>query len=55
MDAITGLNIPMLIEVFAAREHSNVEELAQITLISVHLGIKTLKETLKNNVKEEEL
>ena len=41
----------MLIEVFAAREHSNVGELTQIARKSGHLGIKSLKETLKNNVK----
>lgn len=54
MDIVTGINIPMLLEVFAAREFSTIKELSQIALSSGELGIKALKETLKNS-KEEEL
>ena len=53
MDIITGMNIPMLLEVFAAREYSTIEELAEIALSAGHLGIKSLKETLKNSIEEE--
>lgn len=53
MDIITGLNMPMLIEVFAAREDSTIEELTELALRTGHLGIKSLKETLKNSVEEE--
>jgi len=47
MDIITGINIPMLLEVILAREKSNVYELAQIAISTGQLGIKSLKETLK--------
>ena len=53
MDIITGMNIPMLLEVFAAREYSTVKELAQIALNTGRLGIKSLKQTLKNRTEEE--
>ena len=61
MDIITGINIPMLLEVFSAREDSTIGELARIAIVAGHLGIKSLKETLKNsndnekNSNEEEL
>ncbi|MCB2293819.1 mannose/fructose/sorbose PTS transporter subunit IIA [Clostridium algoriphilum] len=58
MDVITGINIPMLLEVFSSREDSTVDELAQIALSTGHIGIKSLKETLKESLKnssEEEL
>ncbi len=53
MDIITGINIPMLLEVFSAREDSTVEELAKLALSTGHLGIKSLKEVLKNSIEEE--
>ncbi|HEY8804984.1 MAG TPA: mannose/fructose/sorbose PTS transporter subunit IIA [Clostridium sp.] len=53
MDIITGINIPMLLEVFSAKENSTVEELAQLALSTGHIGIKSLKETLKNSIEEE--
>ncbi|MBC8060844.1 MAG: PTS mannose transporter subunit IID [Clostridiaceae bacterium] len=53
MDIVSGLNIPMLLEVFAARENSTIEDLTQVALSNGHLGIKALKETLKNSIEEE--
>jgi len=53
MDIITGINIPMLLAVFSAREDSTVDELARIAISTGHLGIKSLKETLKNNKENE--
>jgi len=53
MDIITGLNMPMLVEVFAARENATIEELTEIALRTGHLGIKSLNETLKNSIEEE--
>ncbi|MBU3176003.1 mannose/fructose/sorbose PTS transporter subunit IIA [Clostridium estertheticum] len=49
MDIITGINIPMLLAVFSVREDSTVDELAAIAISTGQLGIKSLKETLKNN------
>jgi len=49
MDIITGINIPMLLEVFSAREDSTIDELARIAISTGHLGIKSLNETLKNS------
>lgn len=49
MDIITGINIPMLLQVFSARENSTVDELAQLAISSGNLGIKSLQETLKTS------
>ena len=43
MDIITGINIPMLLGVFSAREDSTVDELAAIAISTGHIGIKSLK------------
>lgn len=53
MDIITGINIPMLLEVFSAREDSTVDELARIAISTGQTGIKSLKETLKNSKENE--
>ncbi|MBU3099606.1 MULTISPECIES: mannose/fructose/sorbose PTS transporter subunit IIA [Clostridium] len=53
MDIITGANIPMLLGVFSAREDSTVDELAAIAISAGKLGIKSLKETLKNSKENE--
>ncbi|APC39755.1 mannose/fructose/sorbose PTS transporter subunit IIA [Clostridium estertheticum] len=53
MDIITGANIPMLLGVFSAREDSTVDELAAIAISTGQLGIKSLKETLKNSKENE--
>lgn len=47
MDIVSGINIPMLLEVFYARKDSTIGELAQIAISAGKLGIKSLKETLK--------
>ncbi|MBU3154115.1 mannose/fructose/sorbose PTS transporter subunit IIA [Clostridium estertheticum] len=52
MDIITGINIPMLLAVFSAREDSTVDELAAIAISTGQLGIKSLKEILKNSKEE---
>ncbi|MCB2352568.1 mannose/fructose/sorbose PTS transporter subunit IIA [Clostridium estertheticum] len=53
MDIITGINIPMLLGVFSAREDSTVDELAAIAISTGQLGIKSLKEVLKNSKENE--
>ncbi len=53
MDIVSGINIPMLLEVFSAREDSTIGELARIAISAGNLGIKSLKETLKNSKENE--
>ncbi|MBU3158412.1 mannose/fructose/sorbose PTS transporter subunit IIA [Clostridium frigoris] len=48
MHIITGINLPMLLAVFSAREDSTVDELARIAISTGQTGIKSLKEILKN-------
>ena len=48
VDIITGINIPMLLGVFAVREDSTVDELAKVAISTGRHGIKSLKETLRN-------
>ena len=53
MDIVSGMNIPMLLEVFSNREGSTIDELARIAISAGNLGIKSLKETLKNSKENE--
>ena len=53
MDIITGINIPMLLGVFSAREDLTVDKLAQIAISTGQMGMKSLKKTLKNTKENE--
>lgn len=44
MDIVTGINLPMLLEVYGARDFSSVEELVGISKHSGNEGIKSLNE-----------
>jgi PTS system mannose-specific IIA component len=46
MDIVTGINLPMLLEVYGARSFSNIEELVGIAKQAAGEGVKSLKETL---------
>lgn len=49
MDVVTGVNVPMLLELLDAREIvKNVKELAEIAVESGVLGIKSFTDILKN-------
>ena len=53
MDVITGINFPMLLEVYGARDFSNIEEIVRIGKQAGSDGIKSLKEDfLKQEVEE---
>ena len=53
MDIVTGINIPMLLGVFSAREDLTVDKLAQIAISTGQMGMKSLKKTLKNTKENE--
>lgn len=48
MDIVTGINMPMLLQVFSAREDLTIGELTKVAISTGRLEIKSLKETLKN-------
>ena len=48
MDVITGMNLPMLLELAIHRQGSNLDELVKIALEAGTSSIKTLSETLKS-------
>lgn len=54
MDIITGVSLPMLLEIFGARSFSNLEELITIGKNAAIQGIKSLRESLIQS-KEEKL
>lgn len=54
MDIVTGVNLPMLLEVYGAKSFSSVSELAQMARESGREGIKLFRENL-NQISEEEL
>lgn len=53
MDIITGVNLPMLLEVFGVREMLSVEDIISIGLNTGKDGIRLFKETLTNSEEEE--
>ena len=48
MDVITGMNLPMLLELAIHRQGSSLDELVKIALEAGSSSIKTLSETLKS-------
>ncbi|MEN6299341.1 MAG: PTS sugar transporter subunit IIA [Anaerolineaceae bacterium] len=48
MDVITGMNLPMLLELAIHRQGSSLDELVKIALEAGPSSIKTLSETLKS-------
>jgi PTS system mannose-specific IIA component len=55
MDIVTGVNLPMLLEVYGARSFSNIEELVSIGKQAGKEGIKSLKEVFSKQDDMEEL
>jgi PTS system mannose-specific IIA component len=53
MDIITGVNLPMLLEVFSARESLSIGELVKLAEIAGNSGIRTFKS--ESDDEEEEL
>lgn len=54
MDIVTGVNLPMLLEVFASKSFSTVTELVDIAKNSGSSAIKSFKASL-GDIEEEEL
>ncbi|KOF58022.1 PTS mannose transporter subunit IID [Clostridium sp. DMHC 10] len=55
MDIVTGVNLPMLLEVYGARAFSNVKDLVNIGKKAGNEGIKSLKEVFLQENDEETL
>ncbi|MBU3160046.1 mannose/fructose/sorbose PTS transporter subunit IIA [Clostridium frigoris] len=53
MDVLTGINLPMLLEIYGSRECSNLEELVSIGKKAGAEGIKSLREVLSQPDDEE--
>ncbi len=53
MDIITGVNLPMLLEAYGLRETVELKELVDIAETAAINGIKSFKQTLKQNEEEE--
>lgn len=55
-DVVTGVNVPMLVNVFLEREGTeDFDQLIEISKDMAREGVKSLKQSLKNNNAEEEL
>ena len=46
MDILTGVNLPMLLEIYGSRSFSTVEELIKICKTAANEGIKSFNETM---------
>jgi len=53
MEIVTGVNLPMLLEVFGSREFSNVSELLAIAQDAGKDSIRTLIKNLENDLEDE--
>lgn len=53
IDIVTGVNLPMLLEVFAVRDSISIEELVKVAETAGNMGIKSFKSNFVNI--EEEL
>ncbi|MCB2360015.1 mannose/fructose/sorbose PTS transporter subunit IIA [Clostridium estertheticum] len=55
MDVLTGINLPMLLEIYGSRGFSNLEELVSIGKKAGAEGIKSLREVFSETEDDEEL
>ncbi|APC39410.1 mannose/fructose/sorbose PTS transporter subunit IIA [Clostridium estertheticum] len=55
MDVLTGINLPMLLEIYGSRGFSNLEELVSIGKRAGAEGIKSLREVFSETEDDEEL
>lgn len=53
MDIVTGVNLPIALEIFGMHDFSSVEELVKVALDSSAETIKSFKETMKELEMEE--
>ena len=53
MDIVTGVNLPMLLEVYGARNSSSIEELVSIGKQAGSDGIRSLKEVFAKQEEQE--
>ena len=55
MEIITGINLPMLLEIYGLRSSATLDELVEIGKNSAINGIKSLKEVNQSQLEDEEL
>jgi len=53
IDIVTGANLPMLLEVFASRDSSSLDEVTSTAIDSGKNSIKSFKANFNENVEEE--
>lgn len=55
MDVVTGVNLPMLLEVYSNIDNSSLEELVSITVNSAQKSICSLKKSIDLNREDDDL
>ena len=55
MDVVTGVNLPMLLEVYSNIDNSSIEELVSIAVNSAQKSICSLKKSIDLNREEDDL
>ena len=53
IDIVSGVNLPMLLEVFNAREDKTLDEVVKIAIESGRYGIKSFKSNFNEDIEEE--
>ena len=54
IECVTGINLPMLLEVLINRDKKNLKELAKLAYKEGRNGVVNLREMLENNMKRED-
>lgn len=55
MDVVTGVNLPMLLEVYSNLENSTLNELVEIAIISAQKSVCSLKKSIELNKGDDDL
>lgn len=53
MDVVTGVNLPMLLEVYGTRSFLKVEDLVKTAIQAASQGMKSFKEVFNNSIGED--
>lgn len=53
MDIVTGISLPMLLEVYGSRSFSNLQELVQTAENASKDAVKSFRASIKDNVEED--
>lgn len=55
MDVVTGVNLPMLLEVYSNLENSTLNELVEIAINSAQKSVRSLKKSIELNKGDDDL